>query len=248
MQDNKTTKTPVALNDAPLARKDNPLKAHASTYEDFILWFAIPRHEKIKMGIETQEQYAKHQGMGERTINRWKKRQDFYPKLKELRDVWAKDRTQDVIAAIYRTAMSAGVGAPASQKLWMQVVEGFSEKNELQVTNRVEVGPNDIRAMIDLLPEPYRTKFYGYIDEIVNISTAVKNARGSEDARWEQANTEEHLLGEADHDAPELPGIGADVVAKGNPRSLRADMGNDTHGTASAPAHHHESAARWREK
>jgi hypothetical protein len=42
--------------------------------------------------------------------------------------------TDDVILAMYRTAMK---GNPAAQKLWMQVIEGWSEKNELKHSGEV---------------------------------------------------------------------------------------------------------------
>lgn len=210
-----------------------------STYDEFILWFAMPMHEKRKMGLETIEQFAEYQGVHRTTITRWKKRYDFLPRLKELRDTWGKERTQDVIAAIYFTAISKGVGAPASQKLWMQVIEGWSEKMEIEHTKKVELTVNDIRFIIEQLPEEYKEKFYGYLRDIFDTAQLLRLSGQIGDVDVPDERTEEHVPQQADNDAPDAPKPAADEMAESDQGCIRKDM------VWQVQPHNYKGTARW---
>jgi hypothetical protein len=236
MQDNKAA---IVATPPASSKKESVVFKNAATYDEFILWFALPRHEKIKMGLETQEQFAEYHGLHRETVGDWKKRRDFLPRLKELRDMWGKERTQDVIAAIYFTAISKGVGAPASQKLWMQVIEGWSEKTEVQLTKKVELGVSDIRFIIEQLPDQLKAKFYGYLREIFDTAQSLRHAGQLPDRASTDTDAAQPLPREADQHAQELPKQKGNEVAESYPRRLRGDM------EWQALTFHHQSAARW---
>lgn len=196
-----------------------------ATYDEFILWFALPAHEKIKMGIETHEAFADYHGLNRRTITRWKARSDFYPKLKALRDGWARDRTSDVIAAMYKTAMK---GNPLAQVTWMKVFEGFTEKTETTMTQKVEIGVGDIRFLIEQLPEPLKSKHYANLRELLDDATAFESARNAEDSNWTTL-PEDGVSREADPDAQDIPDADAHEVAAQDKTGIRVPVGREVH-------------------
>lgn len=198
----------------------------------------MPREYKKKMGAETVEQFADLQGLNKSTLYRWQVRIDFLPKVKDIREKWARERTGDVVDAIFKTAVK---GNPLSQKLWMQVFEGFTEKQDLTVTQKqkVELGVNDIRFIIEQLPDQFKEKFYGYIREIIDTAQSLRSAGQLEDRIVTEQESSELVLGEADHDAQDLPGKAADVVAFGHKECLCADLERP------AQPNNYKGASRW---
>lgn len=238
MESNENKNTERSQQVAFLAREAERGLEYVSTYDEFILWFALPRHEKISMGLETQKAFAADQHLSERTLNRWKDRPDFLPRIKALRDKWAKERGSDVVAAIYRSAINTkSPAAPAAQKLWMQIFEGFSEKSQVEHTTNAELTVNDIRFVIEQLPEPLKSKHYANLRELLDDAAAFERARDAQDSRGSDGSAEA-ILREADHPAPQLPGKSSDEMAKGDQSGVRSDMVGQT------PAHNHESAPR----
>lgn len=133
-------------------------------FEEYILWFALPPIGKIKMGIETKTRFCEFYNVKSTSLWRWEDRPDFIARVKELRKKWAFGKTSDVIYGIYKSAVS---GNDKSQKLWMQVFEDFQEKQEVRHTVSVEVSVNDIRFLIEGLPEPLKTKHYDNLTELL---------------------------------------------------------------------------------
>jgi hypothetical protein len=240
MQDNKNTQNTLSSKVA-ISSRARELYLQ-TTYDEFILWYALPGHEKAKMGIERQGDFADYHKLSERSLVRWKQRPDFYIRVQSLRAEWAKSRTSDVIAAMYKSALSSGPGAPIAQKLWMQVFEGFSEKSEVEHSAKVEVGINDIRFIINGLPEPHRSKFYGYIDEIVATVDQTRINGTFEDAEW-TPQLEAPISDDSDQDAREVSDTGANEVPESDTDSIRVHL------VGSLSARNYQSAQRrWQEQ
>lgn len=214
-----------------------PLKK-ADVYREFILWTAMPYEEKKRLGLETQGSFCEHYNLNKSTPSRWKERPDFESRVDAILKMWSTDRTPEVVQAIYRAAVK---GNPLSQKLWLQYFKGFTEKSEVTV-KKVEIGVNDIRFLIEAMPEPIRTKFYGYIREIIDTANALRNARQLDDRPLEDKDTETALPRDADHDAQDASSKSANVVAKSNSRSIRTDMVGQTQSS-----HHKSTPRRWQE-
>lgn len=213
-----------------------PFAPKASDFEEFILWFAMPRVGKIKMGIETQEEFAKQYELAESTLTRWKDRPEFEARVRHLRKKWAFDKTGEVIEAIYKSSTK---GNDRSQKLWMQVFEDFQEKSQVQHTLKVEVSPNDIRFLIEGLPEPLRTKHYDNFRDLIVDAEQVRRAGLMQDSTGTDGLTGE-IRYEADQDARNIRDVGAHAVASRHSERVCEDM------ERTASESHHKSTAWWR--
>lgn len=210
-----------------------------SLFEEFILWYALPRIEKINIGLETQKQFAEHNKVSERTLCLWTDRPEFIPAVKALWKKWGRGRTPTIVEAIYTSATSGGKEAPQAQKLWMQVIEDFTEKTENTEVKKVELGIGDIRFMIEQLPEELKQKHYGYLRELTEDIVAHRNARDSESNDWD-ARPENAIQDEADNDAQNISYTQQpNAVAKSYKASIRTDMVWDVSESD------HQSAARW---
>lgn len=241
-----TQQNPSHIVAKPEPRID--LSPMATTYDEFVLWYAMPGHEKVKYGVETQEQFADMHGINRRTLTRWKNRTDFRKRIKELRDEWGKSRTSDIIAAIYKSAIK---GNPLSQKLWLQYFEDFEEKSQqTHKVEHVEITANDIRFLIEALPEPMKTYHYANLRQLLDDSAAHANARLIDEQtllahdELEESDRaegpESGVSGEADNHAPNVPNLTAYEVAAGHPRRLCCSVEREV------SAYHHQGTARRR--
>lgn len=208
-------------------------------FDEFIFWYALPKPEKINLGIETQRQFGEYNNISERTLTTWIDRPEFMPAVKALWKKWGKFRTPTVVAAIYKSAVGGGKEAPQAQKLWMQVIEDFTEKTENTETKKVELGIGDIRFMIEQLPEELRKKHYGHLRELTEDIVAYRDARDTESDDWD-ARPEIAIQDEANNDAQDIPNKeSSNAVAKSHKASIRADM------VGPISESNHQSAERW---
>lgn len=98
-------------------------------YLEFIKFTATPRaFREAEFGYNTDKAFAEHYKLNETTLVGWKKDTHFRNSVKEHLDTWAKSRTPDVIACLYKAIIQHGRAAEV--KLWMQLFEGFTEKTD----------------------------------------------------------------------------------------------------------------------
>lgn len=93
----------------------------------------LKRNKGLRPSIE---ELAEETGLHASTIKKHLKALDFRDLMQE--NACFKLLTDDVILAVYRSAMK---GNPSSQKLWFQVVEGWSEKQVTEYSGRIETTP-----------------------------------------------------------------------------------------------------------
>lgn len=234
-------------------RKNNSLPIEKirkpSTYDEFIYWLAMPTPAKMKMGIETQTQFAEFFKVSERTLLRWKESEQFRAQVRALRDKWAFEKTQGVIEGIYKAAVK---GNDKSQKLWMQLFEGFTEKTEVEQTQKVEISVNDIRFLIEALPVQMQEKYYGFLQQLLDDSAAIARAIDGGDipesvriaeAKYADAQAaERNVPGDADTDAQHVPVERTAAMAESYPQCVCEDV------VRQVSPHNHQSAARWWKK
>jgi hypothetical protein len=149
------------------------------------------------LGIETQKQFSEYNKISEQTLSNWADRPEFMPRVKSLWKKWGQGRTPTVIAAIYKSATSGGKEAPQAQKLWMQVIEDFSERTRaITDTKKVELGVGDIRYLIEQLPEELKEKHYGYLRELTEDINSARNAGEIDDETWYEQPEESQFFSE----------------------------------------------------
>lgn len=217
----------------PVDRSGVPRTA---VYTEFILWSAMPDAEQQRLGITSQKQFADQHNIAENTLSRWKHRPDFETRVDAILKVWAVGKTPNVVQGIYKAAVK---GNPMSQLLWLQYFKGFtSNKDQGSQTVKVEVGPNDVRFIIEGLPEPLRSKHYANLAELIADANAVQSARTADDTSWDEP-APENVQDEADQDASHVSESQGNALAAGYKASVRANM------VGEAFPHHHQSAA-WR--
>jgi len=99
--------------------------------EKFIEFMALPYVlRKEEYGYKTQKDFAKDNEIHQGTLSEWKKEEEFWPKVREKMRGWAKDRTPNVIQGLYNKAVKEGNAQEA--KFWMQYIEGWTEKSEVE--------------------------------------------------------------------------------------------------------------------
>lgn len=199
------------------------------------MWTAMPSIEKRRLGLESQKAFAEYHKVSEDTLTNWKHRTDFEKRVDAILKMWSVGKTPDVVHGIYAAAVK---GNPMSQLLWLQYFKNFSPKQEVEHTQKVEVGVNDIRHLIDLLPEPLKSKHYANLRELLDDSVAVRDARSVEDGDW-NARPADPVLDEADHDAQNVPEPKGYEVAESHPTGVRATVEREVF------SRHYQGTARW---
>lgn len=101
---------------------------HPAEYAQFVRWIATPEPFRE---IKNQGDFAESIGVHQDTLTDWKKRDGFWGAVKEEISRFGRERTPNVIAALYKNILQKG-GAPES-KLWLQYVEGWREEQGLLV-------------------------------------------------------------------------------------------------------------------
>ena len=163
------------MNKQIVTNSENRAPKRIDIFEEFVLWSAMPPSERFKLGIETQEAFVTFYGIGINTPTAWKRRRDFEARVTALRKEWAFGKTSAVIEGIYRAACK---GNPHSQKLWLQYFHNFSEKQQVEVTQRVSVGVNDVVALIEALPEEKKKQHYDWLIQfMLDASIAEEQAK-----------------------------------------------------------------------
>lgn len=193
-----------------------PAQRKFSEFEEFCLWYAMPYEMKKEAGILKQKEFAEAFKVDPATLSTWKSRAEFIARVNYLRNQWAHEKSMDVIEGIYRAAVK---GNPHSQKLWAQMFMGFTEKTEVKEVKAVEISTNDIRHLIEQLPDNLKEKHYGNLRELLDDASAIANARDVENSAW-TTRPQAVVLDEADHNAQDIPSRATDGVAKGDKKCV----------------------------
>jgi hypothetical protein len=120
------------------AKRGRPKKMRLrkpEAYEAFCEWAAKPTPLKEQ---KTAKEFGKLWGVTSETLSKWKHRQDFWEKVASWRREWAKDKTSDVVHGLWKRAKTRGEAAEV--KLWMQLIEDWSEKTAPPTQNITVIG------------------------------------------------------------------------------------------------------------
>lgn len=109
-------------------------------YYKFVEFMATPDPMRIQtFGYSTQIEFQKEHKVSGDTLARWKYDTNFKEDVRRKITEWSSDKTPNVIANLYNACTKKNPDSKAL-KLWLQYVEGFSEKTEEKKV--LEVGDN----------------------------------------------------------------------------------------------------------
>jgi len=113
------------MKTTPNNSKNKSLKGlkHQMEYLDFITWIATP---SVLRTPKSQQELSKKFGVGQDTLSEWKSREGFWTDVYEKRKRWGRERTPDIIMALYKRIIRTG--SAQEVKLWLQYFEDWSEK------------------------------------------------------------------------------------------------------------------------
>ena len=246
----KKSEKNLTLTNLNSATRGRQLK-FKSVFNEFIVWYALPRPEKINLGIETQKDFADYHSISEQTLVAWTDRPEFLPAVKRLWKKWGQGRTPNIVQAIYNSSVGGGKEAPQAQKLWMQVIEDFTEKKDgTEISEKEAGGANigDLKRLVDILPEELRQKHYGYIRELIGDIESFRNARESEVDDWDK-RPPQTVPDETNNTPPALPSDErANEVAVGYKERIRKDLVTETNRPTRIPQNNYKGTERWREE
>jgi hypothetical protein len=118
-------------NNTQYKPRKKPVQKEAE-YQEVVRFTAISRVFREKeFGYNSDGDFAKKYKVNPSTLSAWKKDNNFWNEVKNLTKTWGKDRTPDVILALYKKIIKDG-GA-AEVKLWLQYVDGWDEKSDVNV-------------------------------------------------------------------------------------------------------------------
>lgn len=97
---------------------------------DFAIGMGIEDEETLELvDIPTQKAFAERFDLSEDTLVDWNKTVGIQSSLEQVRN-WATHLTKNVVLSLYNNAIRKG--NMMEVKLWLQVVEGWEEKQKLE--------------------------------------------------------------------------------------------------------------------
>ena len=99
---------------------------------EFIRFTALLRVFREKeWGFNSDDGFAKKFKLNTCTLCAWKKDPEFWEAIRDTLKLWGKDRIPDVIAGMYKKAISDGNATEV--KLWLQYFDDWKEKSEVNI-------------------------------------------------------------------------------------------------------------------
>ncbi len=142
-------------------------------YEQFIRWSAMSPEERAWYGIETIEQFCDaYHVPNSAMLGIWSQKADFESRVTALREEWIFSKTIDVLGKIYDAARG---GDHRSQRLWLEHMQNIAKKRKENSSNVMNVSPADVRALIDGLPEPMRSRNHARLSRIIDDASEAKH-------------------------------------------------------------------------
>lgn len=149
---------PVSMHPVPEMLSD------AEAYEQFVLWSALTPEERSWRGIQTREHFCKTYGVPNvRLLDAWAQRADFEQRVAALREDWIILKTGDLLGEIYSVARD---GDFKSRRLWLDYARRIKEKRDAAGPKPSRLSPDDVRQVIEMLPEALRNLNYMRLENI----------------------------------------------------------------------------------
>lgn len=111
----------------------------------FVNWFSVIKDARRP---RLHGEFAKENGVSIDTLTDWKKLKGFFDEVKLAGLVSNRNFSPEVIGGILRAAKK---GNPASQKLWLQYFEGFTDKVEFEDKTPNKLTPEERKELAKAL-------------------------------------------------------------------------------------------------
>ena len=144
----------------------------SEVYARFIKWFALDTKEREEKGIKNLSAFARKYKVTNATLTAWQKRSDFLDLKREEQVLKLQLATSDVLTGLKNRCIRYGMAYDV--ELFLLYVEKWDRKHVLEILTEVKLGDNDIRSLVDLLPENKQKVFY---DTLTNLIAEAENAR-----------------------------------------------------------------------
>ena len=134
-------------------------------YTRFIAWQALTSQERTLEGLPTGRKFAEHYGINENTLTLWKRRADFNELKREAQILKLSDETSDVLDGLKKRCIRYGMAYDV--ELFLLYVEKWDRKHVLEILGEIKLGDNDVRTLVNFLPEEKQKKFYDLLTELL---------------------------------------------------------------------------------
>lgn len=169
---NKIQKEPVRVETQPNTTISRRYKENE--YELFCQWSALPFFARKKMGIPTQLQFAKKYGVNDQTLTAWKHRSDYWLKRNKHLKQWGQELTPQVMSALYKKCIREEWSHPKYIELWLKYIEGWDPNAKPEPKGEDYIKPDDIKTLIDILPEEKRNLFYRTLFDLIDEAKKIR--------------------------------------------------------------------------
>lgn len=141
-------------------------------FERFVEWIALPTADRQRIGIPTQKDFAKKYNVHQTTLTGWKRNDNFGSLKQEAQILRLQNDTADVLEGLKNRCVKYGMAYDV--ELFLLYVEKWDRKHVLEILGEIKLGDNDIRTLVDLLPEEKQKVFY---DTLTNLIAEAESAR-----------------------------------------------------------------------
>lgn len=98
-------------------------------WQEFARFCAMPKKSREKeYGYWQFKTFAEKHDMSNETLTDWRKEEEFWQEVNKNRKIWFKDKTPEVIQALYRTILKDGKASEVMA--WFKLIEEYTEKIE----------------------------------------------------------------------------------------------------------------------
>lgn len=132
-----------------------------------MLDIGIDRQTGMPLERPTLKKFAEFEGVSDRTLREWKRRSDFQKTVMAHRHEWGKDRTSNVMAALYRTCIERGNAYDV--ELWLAYMENWDRKQVVKIVQD-KFDADDLRAILAQLPEEVADEYYVKLGELITLA------------------------------------------------------------------------------
>lgn len=142
-------------------------------YDRFINWVAMDKEERGKEGLPTMSSFASKYGVRNETLTAWQKRPEFLDLKREAQILKLQIDTSDVLTGLKKRCIKYGMAYDV--ELFLLYVEKWDRKHVLEILSEVKLGDEDIRTLVDGLPEDKQKKFYVTLTELIAEAKQIRS-------------------------------------------------------------------------